>query len=117
MRSTAPTLLAVVAVIFAGGGSDCLTMATPEQAMQCCKSMPCSRHGHHGQDCCKTMPTLQAPFLQSGSAHETFLTLVTLGSPEVSPEFPALDSSASGVAEPCHAPPVVCTPASLPLRI
>jgi hypothetical protein len=23
-------------------------------AMQCCKSMHCSSHGHHSQDCCKT---------------------------------------------------------------
>jgi len=117
MRSAAPTLLAVVAVIFAGGGSDCLTMATPEQAMQCCKSMPCPRHGHHGTDCCKAMSTGQTPFVQSGSAHETFLTFVALGPPPVSSEFRALDSSTSPVAEQCHAPPVAYTSASLPLRI
>jgi hypothetical protein len=117
MRSGTPILLAVVAVVFAGGGSDCLAMATPEQAMQCCKSMPCSRHGHHGQECCKAMSTVQAPFVQSASAPETFLVFVALAALPVSSEFPALDSSASGVAAQCHAPPVVCTSASVPLRI
>jgi hypothetical protein len=48
---------------------DCEAATTPEQAMQCCKSMHCSSHGRHGQECCKTMPTMPAPFVPPSSVH------------------------------------------------
>ena len=38
-------VFAVVAL--ATYGLDCLAMTRPEQAMQCCRSMPCSPNGHH----------------------------------------------------------------------
>jgi len=57
--------MAVLVVALAAYALDCGAMTTPEQAMQCCASMPCSPHGHDGQDCCKSMPSMHAPFLQS----------------------------------------------------
>jgi hypothetical protein len=61
MRLAKPTFLAVLAVALAAYAFDCGATTTPEQAMQCCNSMPCSSHGHHGQDCCKTMVSSQSP--------------------------------------------------------
>jgi len=47
---------------------------TPEQAMQCCNSMPCSSHGHeHSQDCCKTTQAMHRPFVQPSSVHCVFI--------------------------------------------
>ena len=65
-------LLAVLAVAFATYVFDCGVTMTAQDAMQCCKQMPCSSHGHHDQNCCKSMPTTQRSFVQSSSAHVLF---------------------------------------------
>jgi len=64
-----PILLALLVVTLAAYAFDCGAATNPEQAMQCCNSMPCSSGGHHGQDCCKTMPAMHAPFVQPSSVH------------------------------------------------
>src|ERR1700758_3303990 len=64
MNQARPILIAALAVALAVYAFDCGAMTTPERAMQCCNSMPCSSQGHHGQDCCKTMPAMHAPFVQ-----------------------------------------------------
>jgi hypothetical protein len=44
-------------------------MTTPEQATQCCSSMPCMAQGHDGQDRCKSMPFMHAPFVRPTTIH------------------------------------------------
>jgi len=96
---------------------DCGPTTTPEQAMLCCDSMQCSSHGHHGQDCCKTMPTMHAPFVQTASVHSASFTSPVLGVLS-SPDAPdTMDSSVGVIAAHCHAPPILSVPTRLPLRI
>jgi len=106
MELARSTLLTVLAVVLAVYGLDCLGELTPEQAMQCCNSMYCSMHGHHGQDCCKTMPKLYAPFVTS-SVHGPSFSLIVFAMMPASGVSGDLDSLARSIAPQCHAPPVV----------
>jgi hypothetical protein len=110
-------LLAVVAVLLAAYGFNCDAMSTPEQAMKCCDSMPCSSHGHHGQDCCKTMVSMHAPFVQSSVAQGTAFSLTALAAIPAHSEFAGLDYSGLSVRAHCHAPPIFSPPSRRPLRI
>jgi hypothetical protein len=112
-----PVLLAVLAVAIATYASDCAGMTTPEQAMQCCKSMQCSSHGHHGQECCKTMPAIHAAVGQPASVQGVAFSPIALGVPQAFDETHGIESSARMIAEHSHAPPALCSPAILPLRI
>jgi hypothetical protein len=112
-----PLLLAVLAVTLLAYAFDCGAAITPEQAMQCCNSMPCSSQGHHGQDCCKTMPSLHATFGQPLFVQGIQYSPVVVGALKSSDESDGIDSSASTIAEHSHAPPIVDLPALLPLRI
>jgi hypothetical protein len=117
MRFAKPILMAVLVAALAAYALDCGAMTTPEQAMQCCASMPCSPHGHDGQDCCKSMPSLHAPFVQStsahGAAHAHTVVAVSV----------AIYDFASTLPEPgtprahSHGPPRINRPALSPLRI
>ena len=109
--------MAVVAVALAAYAFDCSAMTTPEQAMQCCNSMPCSSHGHHGQDCCKTMQAMHAPFVQPPSVHSISFANVVFAVLPASGESLVIDSSARFVAAQSHAPPIFCSWAPRPLRI
>jgi hypothetical protein len=71
MRYVRPILMAVLVIALAAYAFDCGAMTTPERAMQCCSSMPCAPHGHDGQDCCKSMPSMHAPFMQSATVHSS----------------------------------------------
>jgi len=117
MRLVKPFYLAVFAIALAGYAFDCGAMMTPEQAMQCCDSMPCSSHGHHGQDCCKTMPTVRAPFVEPSSVHGVSYSPLVLAVLPATGKSLALDSIDRAIAAHCHAPPILYTPAPLPLRI
>jgi hypothetical protein len=118
MRFPKLILLAVLAIALASYAFDCLAMSTPEQAMQCCDSMPCSSHGHqHSQECCKTMPSMHPPFVQPASAYRLSFSVVFAA---VMPGFDALqdlDFSAGVLTTHCHAPPISLIAASSPLRI
>src|SRR5882672_5366839 len=107
MRFAKPILLAVMVVAFATYAFDCLAMSTPEQAMQCCDSMPCSSHGHqHSQECCKTMPSMHAPFVQPASAHDLSFSPVFVA---VLPGFNAsqdIGAPSKVLTAHCHAPPI-----------
>jgi hypothetical protein len=122
MRIGKPLLMAVLAVALGAYAFDCETMTTTAVAMQCCKSMHCSSHHHHGMgqhdmDCCKTMPSTHGPFVQRSSVHLSFSSVVFAVMP-VSGEPLGLDSSSSRhVAARGHAPPIFYLPDSLPLRI
>src|ERR1700674_275177 len=118
MRLIRPILLAVMAIAFATYAFDCLAMSTPDAAMQCCDSMPCSSHSHErSQECCKSMPSMHAPFVQTASAHALSCLPVFVA---VLPGFSAsqvLDSPSMVLTAHCHAPPVSQATGPLPLRI
>jgi hypothetical protein len=118
MRCAKPILIALLALGLVGYALDCSAMSTPDEAMQCCNTMPCSPHGHqHGEDCCKTMPSMHAPFVQPSSVHGVSLLQMLLA---VIPGVNASqrwDSSAHAVTAHCHAPPVLPAVAVSPLRV
>src|SRR5713101_2454307 len=59
MRLGKTFLLVAIATALASYAVDCSAMNTPEQAMHCCGSMPCTPHHGNSEDCCKTMPSAQ----------------------------------------------------------
>ena len=112
-----PIFLAILAVALAAYAFDCSAATTPEQAMQCCKSMSCSSHGHRAQDCCKTMPSMHAPFVQPSSGHGVSPSHVVFAVLPGTEKGHAVDSSNGVIAAHCHAPPILYAPPPLPLRI
>jgi hypothetical protein len=112
-----PILVALIAFAVASYAADCSPLVTPDEAMQCCDSMPCASHSpEHSQDCCKTMPSLHAPFVQAPSAQGLSFSLVVLALP-VSGEATCTDSSAHVIATNCHAPHPPDVANSSPLRL
>src|SRR5690349_17431927 len=115
----ARTILGIfLIVVLAFYTLDCFAASTPDDAMQCCDSMPCPEHSHNGsEDCCQTMPSLQGPFLHSRFVNTlpplapvTMLTIV--GVPlTVSPPAHVI------LAGDCHAPPGSPTSVPAPIRI
>lgn len=116
MRLVKPIFLALLTVALAAYAFDC-GATTPEQAMECCNSMPCSSQGHHGQDCCKIMPAMHAPFVQPSLVHGVPNLPVKVAVLQTFDGSHGLDLSARIIPEHSHAPPVVSTPTPPPLRI
>ncbi len=116
MRLAKPILLTVIAVALAAYAVDC-GATTPEQAMRCCKAMPCSSHGHHGRDCCKTMPAMHAPFVQPSSVNGASISPAVFAVLPAADESLGLGSAAPEIVTQSHAPPIFCPPAPRPLRI
>jgi hypothetical protein len=116
MRLVKPIFLALLAVALGAYAFDCSAMTTPEQAMQCCNSMPCSRQGHHGQDCCKTMPAMRAPFVQPSVGRGVSHAPAVATLPAFS-ESSVLGSCARIVTADPHAPPILYSTAPQPLRV
>jgi len=90
---------------------------TPEQAMKCCDSMPCSSQGQHGQDCCNTMPSVNASFVQPTSVARVSFVAVALALLRTSVDSRDKDASDRAIAALAHDPPLSVLSASLPLRI
>src|SRR5215510_13536567 len=116
MRFARLALVAVVALLIGAYSFDCEALKTPEQAMQCCGSMPCPPHGHDGQDCCNTIPTLHAPFVkpsavQGVSFHLTVAALLRVR------QLRFASCSERMTATVSHAPPICSRPTTSPLRI
>ncbi len=112
-----PLVMVALLVALAAYSLDCGAMTTPEQAMQCCGSMPCAPQGHNGQDCCKSMPSMHAPFVQPSSVHSAthpLAAVATLAASDAA--LPALSENEIFTTR-SHAPPFISPPASLPLRI
>src|SRR4051812_36266084 len=111
MRFAKTILCAAVAVALALYSFDCSASASPEQSMQCCKSMRCSSHGHHhGQDCCKDMPVTHAAIGQPSSVQGSSFSAVDFGVVRDYNEFQTIESSAGMIAEHSHAPPICSLP-------
>jgi hypothetical protein len=110
-----PIFLIAFVIALAAYSFDCGAAMTPEQAMKCCDSMPCSQ-GEHGQDCCDTMPSAHASFVQPASVNVSFVSVVfAIG--QASIEFPDTDSPGYVVVVHSHAPSASSSPGLLPLRI
>src|SRR5450755_4783020 len=117
MRLLRSILVAAMVVSVLEYAFDCSAMATPEQSMQCCKSMHCSSDAHNAQDCCKNMPISHAPFVQSTFVRGISCSAVVLAITLVL-ETPVLTSPVrGGKAAHCHAPPILVLPTPAPIRI
>lgn len=111
-------LFVALTVALATYAIDCVGLTTPERAMQCCNSMRCPPHHHHGhQDCCKTMPTTNVDFGQPLSFQGVSHSPVVFALPILLSEPFRNEDSERMVAEISHAPPIFCSPPVLPLRI
>ena len=117
MRFAKPILIAAVAFALATYAADCLAMTRPEQAMECCNSMPCSSHSHQGQDCCKTMSAMHAPFVRPSTVQGVSFSPAVFATLPAFTQFDSLDSSARTIAARYHAPPAFDAPTPQPLRI
>jgi hypothetical protein len=118
MHLARPILMAALVIALAAYAFDCPAMSTPDEAMQCCDSMPCPSQGHeHSEDCCKTMTVMHAPFVQPHSVSGVSFSLVLLAIlPGVS-DFHGFDISVQALEANSHAPPIPQTAAPIPLRI
>jgi len=117
MRRAKSILALVIAVVLAAYASDCSALANPEQAMQCCQSMPCSSHGQSADDCCSSMQPHLAPFVQSTPIHPSPVGFVAFTTPSANDPSPQLNLASGLIAAQSHAPPGIYSPAPLPLRI
>ena len=117
MRVAKTVLVAVALAALFAYALDCSASVTPEDAIQCCQSMPCSSHSHTGEDCCKTMPASHAPFVQTSPVH-----VHVASSPAVAVLPPFLGSSemsvsVCSVSSDFHPLPMFRSAAPEPLRI
>lgn len=117
MRLSRLTLLTALAVALAAYAFDCGAAITPEQAMKCCDSMPCSSQGHQGQDCCNTMPSENAAFVRPTSVAGVSFVPVVSALLQASLEFHHADCPDRVIAAHGHAPPILPASAFAPLRI
>jgi len=113
-----PILIAVLLFAVVGYAFDCPGMSTPDEAMQCCNTMPCAPHSHQrGEDCCKTMPSMHAPVGQPSSIHTVSPSLMFFA------VLPAIDAARLSISTPrvivshTHAPPGPQAIDISPLRI
>jgi hypothetical protein len=113
-----PILLAVVAFALVGYAVDCAPMASSDEAMQCCETMPCASHGaEQSQDCCKTMPSMHAPFVQAAAMHGLSFSPVSVSSLSLWRETAGIDSSVHVAAISGDSSPPPDPASSSPLRI
>jgi hypothetical protein len=118
MRLMKPILFVVIAVAIALYVIDCGAMTTPDEAMQCCNSMPCSSHSQdRSQECCTTMPSAHGPFIERASAHDPSFSPVLVAVPRSFSALQGLDSAADVLASYSHAPPIPQAAVPLPLRV
>jgi len=115
MRWAKAILLAVLVAGLAAYAVDCRA-TTPEQAMRCCKSMPCSSQGHHGRDCCKTVGAMHAPFVLPSLVHAAGVSVVAAVF-STSTESILLQSVVGGSSARYHSPPAAQSLSLRPLRI
>jgi hypothetical protein len=95
---------------------DCLGMMTPEQTMECCKSMACDPHGP-SEDCCKAMPAMHSPFIHQTFAQDRPMSHLAFSTPPLRDELLAVRSLATHSASNGASPSDSSPPDPLPLRI
>jgi hypothetical protein len=117
MRFIRAILLTAIVAALATYAIDCSAMVSPEQAMQCCKTMPCAPH-NHGKNCCQTMPSTHPPFVKSSSVDRIMLSEFSLAMLPVDASHVAISSPASVTVAHYHAPPFLDQASTLsPLRV
>ena len=117
MRVVKPIVLVALVVALAVYSFDCGAAMTPEQAMKCCDSMPCSSQGHDGQDCCNTMVSLQASFAQPRPATRVSFVPMVIAAVQASIEFRGASFTEYAVAGYLDTAPLSASPGLTPLRI
>jgi hypothetical protein len=119
MRSVQRTCVVILGVALSVYAVNCAAL-TPQQAMECCKSMSmrCASHGQHGMDCCKTMQGVHSVIGQPSAVADAAPSLAVIGA-----SFTTFDST--GILEGrteisaanCHAPPGPGSSILISLRI
>jgi hypothetical protein len=117
MRGLKSVLFVVVMMALAAYAIDCGAVTAPDQAMECCKSMPCHSHGQDSGDCCKAMTAQHAPFLPAISSQAISLQPIAASAVAAVGARPTAASYARTVASLSHAPPFPSSIGSFPLRI
>jgi hypothetical protein len=117
MRLARATLLTAIVLALATYAVDCSSIVSPDQAMQCCKTMPCSPH-NHGKNCCETMPSTHSPFVQSASQSKLTISLLGYAASPAHAAHPPTRLGADIIVAQYHGPPSLPeSSASSPLRI
>jgi hypothetical protein len=117
MRLTRTILLTAIVVALATYAIDCSDIVSPEQAMQCCNTMPCSPHAH-GKNCCESMPSTHSPFVQSASVGKITVPLLARAVLPAHAAHPEIPFAADVTVAQYHAPPILLDTLALsPLRI
>lgn len=116
MRFRKVIFIVALATALAGYAIDCGGMTTPEQAMQCCKTMPCSSHGYQGKNCCKSMEGMHAPFVLASSVHTPGVSVIAAVFPTSTASF-ILQPMLGGIPARYDSPPAVQLSSRSPLRI
>src|SRR5207248_1942707 len=111
-----PVCFAALTVSLLAYGLDCVGMTTPEQAMQCCKSMGCHSHNVRGQDCCKSMPAQVTAVAQPPSVQAHFFSPCVVGIVSLV-NFQVSYFSAGRIGQCSHDPPQSASVPVLPLRV
>jgi len=117
MRGLKSVLFVMMMIALAAYAIDCGPMTTPDQAMQCCRSMPCHSHGQDSGDCCKAMTAQHVPFLPAISLHAISLQPIDASAAVAVSARPTAASYARTMASLSHAPPPPSSIGSVPLRI
>ena len=117
MRGLKSVLFVVMMIALAAYAIDCGAMTTPDEAMQCCKSIPCHSHGQDSGDCCKTMTAQHVLFLPAISSPAISLQPIAASAAVAVSPRPNAASYARTMASLSHAPPLPSSISSVPLRI
>jgi len=113
-------LSSALTAALAAHGLDCVVMAMPEQAMQCCNRMHCHAHHHrnqNAQDCCKTTPQIQTVIGQPSFVHAVGYSSVEIGLVQSFANIQIIESSATLIARHSHDPPISGSASIVLLRI
>jgi hypothetical protein len=117
MRIARPILMVVVVLALAAYGFDCPATSTPDAAMQCCDTMPCSHGNGHGEDCCKSMQSTHSPFVQASAPH-SHVSLVLFAVLPIVSNSHSLDLSTQATLNAhSHPPPLSQSAVISPLRV
>jgi hypothetical protein len=107
-------LLTALVMALASCPLDCSYVMSPNQAMQCCKSMPCPR----GKNCCKVRTIAQPPYVQVAAPKPGQLSVIRAAIIAAQMVRPTQRRTFRPFFASSHAPPGAISPTSLaPLRI
>ena len=113
------TFLLALTISLPAYGLDCLSMTTPDEAMECCKSMGCHYHKHRGQnsqDCCKTTPQMRGAATQPVTPRRITSPPIMLAVVSADNNFKLMESYDHVIAPHSHDPPLDAV-SIVPLRL